>query len=105
MIAKPQTPLIKTRANYLYRFMLSGDTFTKKDMCSCLGWEYNSNNERRIREIVALLATVRPIIATSDNRGYKVASTQDEVDHQINEINSRIEELKKRLPPLINFKQ
>lgn len=100
IIDKPINNKVKERANILYKLFIRGGCYTKKQLCESLGWVYNSNNDRRVREIIAMLATVRPIIATSDRKGYTLASNKEEVKHQINEINSRIEELQKRLPPL-----
>jgi DNA-binding winged helix-turn-helix (wHTH) protein len=69
-------------------------------------WEYNSNNDRRVREIIATLASVKPIVATSDRRGYKLAKDESDIEetvHEFREISSRIDELKKRIPPLLEF--
>lgn len=99
MNTKPQVSKIEERANTLYTFLKNGNTYTKKEMCIILGWDVKTH-DRQIRDVIALLATVRPIISTSDKRGYKIAETREETQHQINEIQSRITELQKRLTPL-----
>jgi hypothetical protein len=46
------------------------------------------------------------LIATSDQRGYKIAKTKadlEEVIHQWKELDSRIEQLEERKKPLIEF--
>lgn len=47
-----------------------------------------------------------PLIATSDQKGYKIAKSKrdlEEVEHQWKELDSRIENLKERVTPLIKF--
>ena len=66
----------------------------------------NNNTERQIRELISILAKRVPVIATSDSKGYYVASKPEDlekVEHQWKEIDSRIAELDKRRKPLIDF--
>ena len=102
-ILKPELREAEKRANELFHLLRSRSTMTKEEMCAALGWEYNTNNDRRIREVIALLATQKPVISLSDRKGYKLATTREDAQHAINEIKSRIAELSKRLPPLEKY--
>jgi hypothetical protein len=103
MIAKPELKSAEQRANELFRFMKMNGVVTKEQMCELFGWMYTTNNDRRVREVVALLGTRKPIVATSDKKGYKLATSEDEARHQYNELKSRIDELSKRLKPLEDY--
>ena len=74
MIAKPElSEETKRRANEVYRYLRTeARPVTKEELCSFLGWEYNSSSERRVRDLISIIAKRKPIIATSDQRGYKV---------------------------------
>lgn len=71
---------------------------SKEQMCNYLGLEYNGSNDRKVRRLLEFLVIERGIkvIATSDRRGYKVANSEDEIEHQIAENNSRIRKLELR---------
>jgi hypothetical protein len=61
-----------------------------------------------VRDIVALLATKKPIISHSSSKGYKLAQTAEdfeEVEHTLAELASRKAELDKREAPLIAFRE
>lgn len=103
MIVKPELKQAEQRANQLYHYLKDGRTVTKAQICEIYRWGYNSNNDRRVREIIALLGSKKPIIATSDKKGYKLCQTKEEAQHQYNELLSRIHELQKRLPPLEKY--
>ena len=106
MIGKPNLDKIKERANLLYIHLKDGILRTKPELCNILGWEYNTSNDRRIREIISMLAKKVPIISTSDNKGYRMAKNicdLEEVEHQWKELDSRIQELEERKKPLIDF--
>lgn len=106
MIEKPNLDKIKERANIIYVYLKDGKTRTKSELCGALGWEYNSSNDRRVREIISILAKKIPIISTSDSRGYRIAKSildLDDVEHQWRELDSRISELEERKSPLIKF--
>lgn len=103
---KPQKPItqnLKTKANILWEYMRGkGGYVTKDEVCKVTG----CRNERSAREVISVLASVKPIISTSDSRGYKLATSRedlDEVIHSWQEIDSRQAELEKRKKPLIAF--
>ena len=55
---------------------------------------------------MSVLATKKPIISTSDSKGYRMAvkrSDLEDVEHQWRELDSRIKQLQKRVTPLIDF--
>lgn len=104
---KPQKPItqnIKHKANLLYAYMKSAyPRYCTKDE---LAQVIKCTNERTVRDVIAALSTVRPIIANSTTNGYKVALTaqdMEEVRHTWAELSSRSEELEKRMQPLIKF--
>ena len=71
-----------------------------------LRYSPSSRKDRQLRDILSLIAKKRPLIATSDQKGYKLAKTKDdiaEVKHQWKELDSRIEQLSARRKPLIDF--
>ena len=106
MNKKPElSPAIKARANELF-LMLKQRTYTKQELQEHFYGKVTSNNERRIRDLISTLAKRVPIIATSDSKGYYVASTAEDLEkvkHQWKELDSRISELDKRRKPLIDF--
>lgn len=101
--SKPITYNIKRKATDLWRYMKQVNRYvTKDEICKVCGCK----NERSAREIVSALATVKPIISTSDGKGYKLARTKADVEearHTWAELSSRMEELEKRIKPLIKF--
>lgn len=104
---KPMSEKLKENCNKIYFLFKRSDVLTKEQMCEHLGWEYNSSNDRRIREIVSLVAQKVPIVSTSDQKGYKLAKGMgdlESVEHQWAELSSRVEELNKRIEPLAKFR-
>jgi hypothetical protein len=103
--SKPLTDNIKEKANALYFYLKQvGRYATKEEIGQFLG----VNNERSVRDIIALLATKKPIISHSGNKGYKLAQTADdleEVERTWAELSSRMEELERRTAPLIAFRE
>ena len=101
---KPLTKNIKEKANNLYLYLKNiGRYATKEEIGEYLGVK----NERTVRDIIALLATRKPIISNSSEKGYKLAQTKDdleEVEHTWAELSSRMEEIEKRIKPLIKFR-
>lgn len=101
-IRKPATPpKIQEKSKELYAILKTRKTYTKQHIA-----EYFGVSERTAREIISTLAKRQPIIATSDQRGYRLACTTadaEEVRHQIAELNSRISELQARKAPLERF--
>lgn len=83
-------------------------TYTKEELAAHFGYTC-----RAIRNCISRVANYYPIIATSDKKGYKLAhwtmemdsqelnDVNEEILHEIAELNSRIKELKARLKPLI----
>lgn len=103
-IEKPMTENQKYFGNMLYKFLMHNDVVSKEQMLEYLGWD--SKKDRQLRELLSLIGKKRPLIATSDCKGYKIAKTQQdisEVVHQWKELDSRIEQLKERRKPLIEF--
>lgn len=81
---------------------LTKETQYKEDLC--LKYKYS---ERAIRMILSEISFYYPVIATSDRRGYRIATDEDDdindVKHTVNELLSRCTQLKKRCKPLIAF--
>lgn len=103
---KPElTEKQKERANDVYRYLKTYGVSTKQELCNFLDWKYNSSNDRRIREILSILAKKVPIISLSNQKGYKLATIKDmdDVIHQWKEFDSRIKEMEARRKPLIDF--
>lgn len=101
--SKPVTTNMKEKVNRLYTFMKAKQDFvTKEEIGEFLG----ITNERSVRDVIAVLSTKKPIISTSDNKGYKLARTTKDIDlvrQAWMEIDSRQAELEKRKQPLIEF--
>ena len=101
---KPITDNMKQRANTLYKYMKANGTVTKEEVCRICGVK----SERQARDIISVVASIKPVISTSDSKGYRLAvavQDYDDVSHTAAEIVSRIEELKRRLAPLTAFKE
>lgn len=98
---KPITDNMKEKANRLFKYLKDiGRYATKEEIGEFLGVK----NERATRDIIALLATKKPIISTSStNAGYKLATSEEDlelVENSLSELSSRREELEKRMQPL-----
>ena len=101
---KPMTENQKKNGNLLYRLLMTYDVVTKDEMCAELGW--TTSKDRQLRELLSMIGRKVPLIATSDQKGYKIAKTKadlEEVCHQWKELDSRILNLKERITPLIKF--
>lgn len=100
---KPITENMKQKCNDFWRYMKSkNDYVTKAELMS----HFNIKNERTVRDVISTLASRAPIISTSDNKGYKLAINESDlelVEHTWAELSSRVEELQKRIEPLIKF--
>lgn len=96
----------KYYANAIYVYLRDSGTYrTKEQICKYLGWEY-PKMDRQLRDLISQLAKVKPIISTSDSRGYKLAQTtedMEEVKHQAMELQKRANEIMARITPLQNF--
>jgi flagellar biosynthesis/type III secretory pathway chaperone len=89
----------------LYLFLKQNDVVTKEQMLEHLGWD--SKKDRQLRDLLSLIGKKRPLISTSDSKGYKIAKTQkdiEEVEHTLAEMSSRVEEIQKRMQPLYSFR-
>lgn len=85
--------------------------FVKDELVAFTGF-----SERSVRNQIAEIANYYPIIATSDRKGYQMLSFTEfdtdeaieemvnKADHQLAELQSRIDALKARMKPLIAFK-
>ena len=103
---KPMTENQKYYGNKLYKFMMLNNIVTKEQMLKHLGWD--KSKDRQLRDLLSNIAKKMPVISTSDNRGYKIAKTKEdleEVEHTWAELSSRIEELQKRIRPLLDFRE
>lgn len=103
-IEKPMTENQRQNGNKLYRFLMNNETVTKEEMLDFLGWD--KSKDRQLRDLLSLIGKKMPLIATSDQRGYKIAKTKkdlEEVAHQWREFDSRIAQLEERKKPLIEF--
>jgi DNA-binding winged helix-turn-helix (wHTH) protein len=103
-IKKPMTENEKKNGNLLYKYLMQNDIVSKEQMLAVLGWD--SKKDRQLRDLLSMIGKKRPLIATSDQRGYKIAKTKadlEEVIHQWKELDSRIEQLEERKKPLIDF--
>ena len=103
-IEKPMTENQKKNGNALYQLLMAYDVVTKEEMLAELGWD--SRKDRQLRDLLSLIGQKVPLIATSDQKGYKIAKTEkdlEEVEHQWKELDSRIGKLEDRKKPLIEF--
>lgn len=72
-------------------------------------------SERYVREQISMCSMYYPVLSLSNKEGYRLAKNinsmneeekqkeLEEVKHQLNEFNSRIKVLKKRMKPLIAY--
>ena len=105
--SKPVVLNFETKKKIILEALQEKDSITKPELCKLLGWEYNSNKDRQIRDIVADIAKEYPIISTSDNnKGFRLAKTAadvEEVEHTWKEFDKRILEMNNRKKALIEF--
>jgi hypothetical protein len=103
MIEKPKLTRVQERANKLYEYLKTQDDYVTKEQ---IGVYLGVKDERSVREVISLLATKKPILSNSGNKGYKLAKSKQDLEdlkHSWMELDSRIEELAKRREPLIKF--
>ena len=101
---KPITENIKQKANALFDYLMAQNDYVTKEQ---IGEYLGIKNERSVRDVISLLATKKPIISHRGNKGYKLAKTPSdlqEVERWWAELSSRMEELEKRIIPLIKFR-
>lgn len=102
-IEKPITENIKQKVNALFDYLMAQSDYVTKEQ---IGEHLGIKNERSVRDVISLLATKKPILSKSNSKGYKLAKSAKDLQECKNvwcEIDSRIEELKKRREPLIKF--
>lgn len=100
---KPEfTREMKDKLNLMYNTLKKG-FHTKQELMEIFGL-----GERQIRMLITEVSHRFPVISTSGtNAGYKLARTVEdlqEVEHTWAELSSRMEELEKRIKPLIAFR-
>lgn len=108
-IQKPNVEEEKATAvyNYLANKTENNGICTKREICQrVFGWTYNKSNDRKVRELISIVANKYPIISLSSSKGYKLAKTKDDlilVVRQWKENDSRIKAISDRKNPLIKF--
>lgn len=100
-IKKPEmTEKTRSRLNELF-VMLKQRKYKKSEIMLHFGV-----GERTAREMISIVSKRAPVIATSDNSGYRIARTAEDLEavvHSWKEIDSRQKELEERKKPLIKF--
>lgn len=100
-IKKPEmSEATRARLNELY-LMLRQRTHKKIEIMAHFGV-----SERTAREMISIISKKEPVIATSDNSGYRIAKSAEDLEavlHSWKEIDSRQRELEERKQPLIKF--
>ena len=88
----------------LMHHLLKQRFYTKKELMQVF-----KTGERQIRMMVSHISHRAPVISISgDNAGYKVATSEEDlqlVEASWAELSSRIEELNKRIIPLLKFRE
>lgn len=97
---KPKLTKKQELANMVYVALVNAcEPLSKAEICREIGLTYDANNERRVRDIISILAKRKPVIATSDSRGYSLAKSEEDVERAIHlwkELDSRQKELEER---------
>ncbi len=94
------TQKMKDKLNELCK-MLRVRSYTKQELM-----KHFDTGERQVRMMITHISHKLPVISVSSDSGYKIATTKedfDEVNHTWAELSSRMEELEKRIFPLIKF--
>jgi hypothetical protein len=103
---KPKILNHEQRLKEVEWLLFTSEFITKKDIADCLGWTL-PKYDRQIRMIIADISQRQPIISTSDNnKGYKLAQSKSDCDmvkHSLLELQSRIDQLRKRSISLQKF--
>lgn len=100
---KPEfTEEMRAKLNKMYK-LLKERFYSKQELMDIFGL-----GERNIRQMVQNISHRFPVISTSGtNSGYKIATSESDlelVEHSWKELSSRIEEINKRIEPLIKFR-
>lgn len=101
---KPEfTQEMKNKLNSMYK-MIAKRFYTKQELMDIFGI-----GERQVRIMITEISHKVPVISSSGtNSGYKVATSKEElelVEATWGELSSRIEELEKRIMPLMKFRE
>ena len=98
--------------NIVRCFEDKGHVFTKEELVA-----KTNLSERAVRNQLSEIANHYPVIATSDRKGYELLSYDDstsddelkamiaKAEHQLAELQSRVDALKARMRPLIAFRE
>lgn len=93
----------------IIEILISDEPKTKQEIGEIL----HISSDREIRDIISICSMHYPIIAVSSKKGYRRAKAIDnlegtalqleidEVEHQLGELNSRVDCLRKRMKPLM----
>jgi biotin operon repressor len=100
---KPEfTEEMRAKLNKMYK-LLKERFYSKQELMEIFGL-----GERNIRQMVTHISHRFPVISTSGtNAGYKIATSDADlelVEHSWKELSSRVEEIEKRIEPLIKFR-
>lgn len=100
---KPEfTEEMRSRLNTMY-LLLKQRFYTKAELI-----EYFGLGERQIRMLISEISHRFPVISTSGtNEGYKIATSADDlelVEATWKEMVARVEQIEKRVKPLIKFR-
>lgn len=101
---KPEyTEEMRKKLNRMYS-LLKERFYSKQELMEIFGL-----GERQIRMMITEISHRFPVISTSGtNSGYKLATIKQDlklVEHTWAELSSRMEELEKRIAPLIKFRE
>ena len=105
-----QTKDAKQNYNHpIIDLLFADEPLTKEE----IGEKLHITSDRVIRDIISICSMHYPVIAVSSKKGYRRAKAIDnledkelqleidEVEHQLRELKSRVDCLKKRMKPLV----
>lgn len=102
--SKPLTTDKKNKCRQVLKMLQERDIVYKEEIIA----ELHLTNERTARDLIAEIAKYKPIISTSDSKGYRLAKTLrdlEDVEHAWAELDSRQAEIESRKLPLIKFRE
>lgn len=104
--SKPKISKFNERCDMVVEFLKKREYVTKAEIAEHLGLVW-PKQDRQIRDMIAHISWIYPIVSTSDtNKGYKLAKEVSDVEaakHSLLELYSRIDEIRKRSVPIVNF--
>ena len=105
-----QTKTAKQNYNHpIIDLLFADEPLTKEE----IGEKLHITSERDVRDVISICSMHYPVIAVSSKKGYRRAKAIDnledkelqleidEVEHQLRELKSRVDCLKKRMKPLV----